>query len=121
MKAFRDIKTEMCENSASLIEARIGRTEVPARIARGSAGDDEGDSNIAQWMAASFHALTHASETGEPFALVSCFMNGQPAAIIALTRNDGRSTHIMPLFLAVDSSMNFSRHPDQASEDDETP
>ena len=61
-------------------------------------------------MAIAFENLTHASETGEPFALLSCFMNGKPAVLIAATRNEGRSTHVLPLFMAVQPGMHFSEH-----------
>ena len=44
-------------------------------------------------MEAAFEGLTHASETGEPSALVPCFMNGEPAAVIAIVQPVGSKVH----------------------------
>jgi hypothetical protein len=122
MIAFRDIKAEARENALRLTSPAFTEAGSPARMARGKATDpgDGEDSHIEPWMEAAFAGLTHASETGEPFALLSCFMNGQPAALVAATHRQGSRTHVLPLFLAVQPWMKFSEHPeDQAADADE--
>jgi hypothetical protein len=122
MKAFHNIKTEMRETCLALTHPSAGEPQPCARIGRGGGGrieDDEADTHIEPWIELAFRGLTHASETGEPFALVSCFMNGEPAALIAATHQDSRSTHVLPLFIAVQSWMKFSGHAEEEGEGDD--
>ncbi|WP_234686100.1 hypothetical protein [Bradyrhizobium monzae] len=106
-----------------LTEPFEGPPRAPARVGRGREPwerEPGADTNIEPWMELAFGGLTHASETGEPFALISCFMNGQPAAIIAATNTQGGRTHILPLFMAVQPWMKFTPHPDEALPEDDT-
>lgn len=122
MKAFHNVRSEMRE---TCIEVSQPPTQEPARLARvmrlrrGHIERDEGESgtHIDPWMEAAFHGLTHASETGEPFALVSCFMNGKPAAVIALARPVGSKIHVMPLFLACQPWMDFGGSPESSGDE----
>jgi hypothetical protein len=124
MRAFRDIKDDMRQACRSVTQPVPGgtlspmQTRRPRRYAELESGEPDG-SAIDPWMEAAFDGLTHASETGDPFALVSCRMNGEPATIIALARQQGRQTHIMPLFLACQPWMKFSG-PAGEGEDDDT-
>ncbi len=102
MRAIQNIRTEMRENCLSLGRPATA-TQSAARITRTAhlrqqANDDsdEPHPHIDPWMEAAFEGLIHASETGDPFALVPCFMNGKPAAIIAAMRSFGRKLHVTP-------------------------
>jgi hypothetical protein len=121
MKAFRDVRTEMRESCLDLARPAT-RKDHPARIARNKPHDredsDEPHPHIDPWMEAAFESLIHASETGDPFALVPCFMNGKPAAIIAAVRTFGCKVHVTPLFLACQPWMQFSEAPDEGGEED---
>lgn len=121
MQAFHDIRREMRDTCLSL--TRSGQPEIRPPIIRNrrdaSEGGRELEDHIEPWMAAAFDGLIHASETEDPFALVPCFMNGKPAAVIALARQIGRKTHVMPLFLACQPWMRFSGQPDGDSGEDE--
>lgn len=118
MKAFASVRAEMRHAASTVTHPSHGEPDTPIRIACAGQGDadDDGPSYIEPWMAAAFRAVTHASETDEPFALLSCFMNGKPAVIIAGMHQQGGSTHVLPLFMAVQQGMRFSEH---APEDDE--
>jgi hypothetical protein len=121
MKAFQSVRAEMRESCIELTHPGAEEAEPSRHIARvGREEMEEEDSHIDPWMEAAFYGLTHANETGESFALISCFMNGKPAAVIALTQNDGRRTHVMPLFLACQPWMNFASHAQhEAGKEDE--
>ena len=116
MIAFHDIKAEARETAAYVTHPARAEARPPAVVIRGEQppDDTEETSHIEPWMEVSFKALTHASETGEPFALISCFMNGAPAALIAATQRLGDRTHVLPLFMAVQPWMKFSPHLDEA-------
>jgi hypothetical protein len=115
MKAFHSVRTEMRENAMALTDPGQPPAEV-ARLARGSPEGEE-DSPIEWWMEGAFKGLTHASETGAPYALVPCYMNGEPAVVIALARPEGKRIHMMPLFLACQPWMNFSGKPGDGEEE----
>lgn len=121
MKAFQSIRAEMRENCVSM--TRPGATSKPPHVARRERReqreqeDGHDGSPIEPWMEAYFEALTQASETGAPFTLVPCFMNGKPAVVIALARPQGRRIHVMPLFLACQPWMNFSGQPGESEGD----
>jgi hypothetical protein len=125
MKAFRAIKDDMRHACRAVTQPVPGgthapmQTQRPRRYAALECGEPDG-SAIEPWMEAAFHGLTHASETGDPFALVSCTMNGEPATIIALARQQGRQTHIMPLFLACQPWMKFGAPAGEESDDEDT-
>jgi hypothetical protein len=114
MKAFHSVKAEMRQACIELVSPSSAAGQ-PARITRGRLRDpdEDSDSPIEPWMEAAFHGLTHASEEDAPFALVPCFMNGEPAVIIALAKSEGRRTHVMPLFLACQPWMKFSGQPER--------
>jgi hypothetical protein len=115
MKAFQNIRSEMRDSAAFVTNPVQGGASQPARISHADTPQGPG-TNIEPWMEHAFRALTHASQTGEPFALVSCFMNGQPAAVIAATRDDGERTHILPLFVACQAGMVIRPHPEDVGE-----
>jgi hypothetical protein len=121
MRAFQSTRAEMRETAIRLTHPAHGKASAPARVNRMMASDieEEADSHIEPWMELAFKGLTHASETGEPFALVSCFMNGQPAALIAATHQRGDGTYILPLFMAVQPGMKFTPHLGDPEADDE--
>ncbi|MCP1839114.1 hypothetical protein ACVIHI_007972 [Bradyrhizobium sp. USDA 4524] len=112
MRAGTATDSRLRERYRELTEPHRGPPGMPAQIARGHDGAAPDEvSHIDPWMEVSFNALTRASETGEPFALISCFMNGQPAAVIAATHRQGSRTQVMPLFMAVQPWMNFGSEP----------
>jgi hypothetical protein len=113
MEAYRSVRDEMRATCRTITQPNAARIEPTARITRGGSPEgDKSETHIEPWMEVAFEALTHASETGEPFALISCLNNGKPAALIAATRREGRRTHVLPLFVAVDDTMRFSAQPD---------
>jgi hypothetical protein len=114
MEAYRSVRDEMRANSCLVTQPATAHNAPPMRITRGPEPSDEPETHIEPWMEVAFEALTHASETGQPFALISCLNNGKPAALIAATRREGRRMHVMPLFVAVDDTMRFSPQPDDA-------
>jgi hypothetical protein len=115
MKAFQSIRAEMRE--AIIATTHPGNPVTAARpMQRQQETPDEEDGYIEPWMEIAFRALTHASQTGEPFALVSCFMNGQPAVVIAATRDEGERTHILPLFVACQPGMLIRPHPEDVDD-----
>jgi hypothetical protein len=117
MKAFHSIRSEMRATCSSLTDPARGEPAPP--MTRGGGGDDADsiDTHIEPWMEVAFKGLTHASETDEPYALISCFMNGKPAALIAATHQEGSRTHVLPLFLAVQPWMTFRGHPEDEARD----
>jgi hypothetical protein len=127
MDKYRDLKAAMhCASAAVGHPAPDGTATSPMVRTRPSArdrratDDEASDTFIEPWMEVAFHALSHASETGEPFALISCLVNGKPAAIIAATRQRGNGMEVMPLFLAVQPGMTFRLHPDEPPDEPET-
>jgi hypothetical protein len=115
MEAYRTVRDEMRATCRVVTQPTDATGELPARITRGGSPEhDDGETYIEPWMEVAFEAITHASETGEPFALISCLNNGKPAALIAATHRQGHRTHVLPLFVAVDGSMRFSAQPDDA-------
>ena len=70
--------------------------------------------NITEEHRTAFEALTN----GEPdnFALFSCFLNGEPAAIVAVTahlpddKDDETEFHIKPLFVSVVDGLVLTNH-----------
>jgi hypothetical protein len=115
MKAFQNIRTEMRDSAAMVTSPAQAGAAAPARISRAGVRGRPG-SHIEPWMEIAFRGLTHASETGEPYALVSCFMNGRPAAVIAATHDDGERTHILPLFVACQPGMQIRPHPEDVDD-----
>jgi hypothetical protein len=109
MKAFQSVRAEMREACSGITHPATRTASAPARVVR-PGPDPEAVTHIEPWMEAAFGGLTHASETGEPFMLVSCFMNGNPAVIIAATHQRGTHTHVLPLFMAVQPGMQFTPH-----------
>ncbi|WP_375414985.1 hypothetical protein [uncultured Bradyrhizobium sp.] len=122
MKAFRSIRDEMREAMAASTQPTPGGTVSPMQVSRpgrraAAEEEDDGDAWRADpWMEAAFEGLTHASETGEPFALIPCTMNGNASVVIALIHRQGRQTHVMPLFLACQPWMKFGPPRDEPEE-----
>jgi len=122
MIALREIRSEMRENAVHLTNSHAAtKPDAPVRIVRSNERgmDEDADTHIEPWMEIAFRGLTHASETGEPYALISCFMNGKPAALIAATHREGARTHVLPLFMAVQPGMQFTPHADEDSSEEE--
>jgi hypothetical protein len=120
MIAFQDIRAEMREAMPAITMPYGGQTAPPAQVRRGRKGParDDLDTPVERWMEAAFEGLIRCHETGEPYALVPCFMNGEPAAVIAIAQQIGSKVHIMPLFLACQPWMNFSGPPSEDGEED---
>jgi hypothetical protein len=121
MNAFHLIADEM-PKAAKAITApatRPGRPMIRARGVSPTAANPLGEAphgpatHIEPWMAAAFADLVHAAETDAPYALLSCFMNGKPAVVIAYLREDGDRSHVLPLFVAVQAGMAFQPHDDE--------
>lgn len=110
MRAFKSVRSEMRENAVSATHPYEGKGKRSTEQKRDTGADDD-LGHVEPWMATAFHGLLHARETGEPYGLISCFMNGQPAAVIGLAREVMGRTHVLPLFLAVTAGMKFSEHP----------
>jgi hypothetical protein len=113
MKAYAELKAAMRAAGESLTSPELRGSGIPARVAAGESPcdadrEDERHPHIEDWMEEAFAALVQAGEEGAPFALVPCFMNGKPAAVIAAVRPQGRKLHVMPLFLACQPWMKFS-------------
>jgi hypothetical protein len=64
--------------------------------------------NITRTHKKVFTALT--SGHYQNFALVSCFVDGEPAAAIASIRQDDDYIYIQPLFVSVTPSMTLTNH-----------
>jgi hypothetical protein len=112
MRALHSIRTEMRENALSFTRPFVDEPAKPARVLRGMPEEKlDLEAHIEPWMANAFKHLVHSAESGEPFALVPCFMNGEPAAVIALAQRIGGKMHVMPLFLACQPWMDFSGQP----------
>jgi hypothetical protein len=121
MIAFQDIRSEMRKNAIHLTSPdAAAAARGPAQVTRSQESDmdEDVDTHIEPWMEVAFKGLTHASETGEPYALVSCYMNGRPAALIAATHQRGDGTYILPLFMAVQPGMQFTPHAGEEAEDE---
>jgi hypothetical protein len=116
MNAFHTIRAEMHEAAASVThphgqDGAAPMIKAPTRSrSQNAPGDDQPDTHIEPWMAQAFAGLVRAVETDEPFVLLSCFMNGRPAAVIAYIRDEGRRKYVMPLFMAVQPGMHFTPH-----------
>jgi len=64
--------------------------------------------NITADHRAAFEALT--SDDYRNFALISCFVNGEPAAVIVAVDEDGDNYAITPLFVSVTPSLTLTDH-----------
>jgi hypothetical protein len=67
--------------------------------------------NITRSHKKAFVALT--SGHYHNFALVSCFVNGEPAAAIAAIREDDGCICIQPLFVSITPAMILTNHDDE--------
>jgi hypothetical protein len=125
MNALHSIAAEMQRTARAVTEPNTrasGKPIVQARGVRASTAalaqdDDEPVTHIQPWMAEAFAGLVRAADTDAPFALLSCFMNGRPAAVIAYVHDEGRRKHVLPLFMAVQSGMHFTPHEDAPEEE----
>jgi hypothetical protein len=108
MRAFQSVRSEMRDTCIEIGHPAAHERDDPrvARVHRKHAADQPRPFDA--WMEVAFEGLTHASETGEPYALVPCMMNGEPAAVIAIVQEVGSKVHVLPLFLACQPWMNFS-------------
>jgi hypothetical protein len=121
MISFREIRSEMRETAICVTHPSTAVRLPPARIIPEPEEGDEADTHIEPWMEIAFKGLTRASETGEPYALISCLMNGQPAALIAATQPQADGMHVLPLFMAVQPGMHFTPHGGDGYSDGELP
>jgi hypothetical protein len=64
--------------------------------------------NITADHRAAFEALTSGDYRN--FALISCFVNGEPAAVIVAVDEDGDNYAITPLFVSVTPSLTLTDH-----------
>ena len=64
--------------------------------------------NITSDHRAAFEALTSGEYRN--FALMSCFVDGQPAAAIVAVSEDGDSYQLSPLFVSVTDAMELVDH-----------
>ena len=64
--------------------------------------------NITPAHRQAFEALTGGEY--DHFALLSCFVNGDPAAAIVAVTRDGDEFHLMPLFVSVTDAMRLADH-----------
>jgi hypothetical protein len=111
MIAFTDIKAEMRRSCAEIGHPTVTSDRPPVRLSREDIEGRDENSPVEPWMEAAFYGLIHAAETDEPYALVPCTMNGEPAVLLALMREKGNSTHVLPLFMAVQPWMKFGPAP----------
>lgn len=66
------------------------------------------ESNIQPGHRMIFNALT--SGLSDEFALMSCFVNGKPTAMIVAARQTGERLEIMPLFVSLTEAMAITDH-----------
>ena len=64
--------------------------------------------NITQAHRDAFEALRDCAVSN--FALLSCFVNGQPAAAIVAVNSDGADYALTPLFVSVTDAMHLTDH-----------
>jgi hypothetical protein len=119
MRAFHDIRTQMRETCADLTSISQKAACGPVRRTKDEHLPELGsaETHIQPWMAAAFGSLVHSGQSEEPFVLLSCLMNGEPAALIAYARDNGRRTFFTPLFLAVQPWMKFAADPRDEPDD----
>ena len=69
--------------------------------------DDNKATNIKEWHKATLDMI----QQGGPVALVSCFVNGEPTAAIAvMTQHKDESWTIQPRFVAITPEMKLTDH-----------
>ena len=75
--------------------------------------DDNKATNIKEWHKQTLDMI----QQGGPVALVSCFVNGEPTAAIAVvTQNPDSTWTINPRFVAVTSNMVLTDHEGEVAE-----
>jgi hypothetical protein len=114
VKAAHAVTLPSTEDAGSPIVRAHG---VRASASRLFNEQDEPRTHIEPWMAEAFGALVRSAVTDAPFALMSCYMNGAPAAVIAYVQENGTHSHVLPLFMAVQPGMKFTPHEDDAPDD----
>jgi hypothetical protein len=67
-------------------------------------------SNITPAMKRAFSALTKCSVTGARFALLSCFVNGEPSAAITYLEEERDRVTLYTLFIVPTASMVITDH-----------
>jgi hypothetical protein len=81
-----------------------------AKARRALSGDEaeQPESTITAGHQMAFTWLRNDQET--PFGLVSCYVNGEPSALIVAARPDshGKTIEIMPLFVALTKGMRIT-------------
>lgn len=110
MITFPDIEADMRAACTSVTLPAI-RSSNPIRITPGEPEGGATEGPIEEWMEIAFHGLTHASQTGEPYALVPCLMDGVPSALVAATRTEHGSTYVLPLFVPAPRGSKFTPLP----------
>lgn len=111
MEAYRTIRSELRDNAASATNPYAALGKAPMQRQPGPVDEDPllkaYDENVQSWMEEAFMELVRASQTGEPFTLLPCTVNGEPtAAIVHLSHRDDRNRfHVTPLFVAMTPGM----------------
>lgn len=114
MISLHDILRQMQESCTRVSRVQAKGCERPAIIARGILVPVSADGSahpFEPWVVEAFLGLKHASETGEPFALINCLRDGKPCAVIAATEDGGDRMRFKPLFVAVSDDMRFQPYP----------
>lgn len=104
MKAFHDIRAQMRDAVALLNDVQPAASGEPMQRISGMAPDDI---EPQPWMKEAFEELVQASETGQPFLLMPCTVNGEPTAAIVYAQrlDDQNRVHVTPLFVAMTPGM----------------
>jgi hypothetical protein len=119
MISLHDIQRQMQDTCARLSCFQAHGRKRPAFIARGilvSVRADGSAQPFEPWVVEAFRGLQHASETGEPFALINCLKDGRPCSVIVSTEDGGDRMRFKPLFVAVTDDMQFQPYPQDQKE-----
>lgn len=114
MISLHDVLRQMQDCCARLSRLQAHGCGRPAIIARGvlvSVKADCSEQPFEPWVVEAFLGLKHASETGEPFALINCLKDGRPCSVIASIEDGGDRMRFKPLFVAVADDMRFQPYP----------
>lgn len=114
MISLHAILRHMQDSCERISRPRSDRSGRPAVVVRGIlvSVQAEGQAQpFEPWVVEAFRGLKHASETGEPFALINCLKDGKPCSMIASTEDGGDRMRFKPLFIAVTDDMQFQPYP----------
>ncbi|OMI09507.1 hypothetical protein BSN85_16400 [Bradyrhizobium brasilense] len=114
MISLHDILRHMQDTCDRISRPRTGGNNQPMIVMRGVLIPVEADGPpkpFEPWVVEAFRGLKHASETGEPFALINCLKDGKPCSVIVTTEDGGDRMAFTPLFIAVTDDMQFQPYP----------